>query len=241
MTRKWIWILGVVAFALLGIAAFSATSGIEDTLEQDGLAALEAAGVTVGGLEADGRTLRVIPADGDGGQRAAEILEAVDGVRSIDIDLPDLDTDELADGSTPTSSATTAPLATDAPATTVPTTVPSADVAAAIDDLLADEPLEFDADTDEPTEASKATLDEIGELLLDNDLRVSVTGWFDGDDDEDDNLEVSDARAWSSAGYLEYLGVDFDRMDVEGLGSGSGNGDDAGERVVIMVLEGDGS
>ena len=106
--------------------------------------------------------------------------------------------------------------------------------------------VEFETDdSDEPTAASKLNLDGVADLLASQpEARISITGHVaDGSSADGDDEGLSLARAWAVAGYLEWRGVPFDRIDVVGAGSqspraGVDPADTSNERIEIRVLEG---
>jgi outer membrane protein OmpA-like peptidoglycan-associated protein len=256
MTKGKILAVGALEFAFLIAVAVWSGARLEDRLASDGQQALDAAGEAVVYLEADGRRLLITPLAGDNGQNAAELLRDVDGVRAVEIRDPESDVAVAVAASATTEDANVADTAPDETAareedpeqgsdegsqdSTPEEAEPDAEsleVARTIAGLLLAAPLESDADSDDPTDSTKETLDEVAELLVDNELRLSVVGLYGDEEDEDDNLIRSLDRAWAVAGYLEFRRIDFDRMDVSGIGSG--DGDLTGQRVDLMVLQGD--
>ena len=73
------------------------------------------------------------------------------------------------------------------------------------------------------------------------DLRISLVGHVpDGTADAD---ELSLARAWAVAGYLEWRGIPFERMEVSGAGSELAlddldPDDPKNARIELRVIEG---
>ncbi|MDG2112951.1 MAG: OmpA family protein [Actinomycetota bacterium] len=237
------------------IAALAASGSVEDQLETDGSAALAADGITGVEVEADGRDLVV---GSDTPSEVVQLLESVDGVRNVRLaDVRGASTSSLVTLPTPptnTAPTTTAPRTTTAPpTTTAPTTIapttttiapgPHAELQQTIDDAL--DGLTFlPDDLDEPSDESKAALDVVAQLLNEHpDLMVEVIGHVAATSDSAADQELSLARAWAVAGYLEWRGVSFDRMDVSGVGGTDPLGADesdniTNDRIEIRIVEG---
>ena len=244
----------IVAFAL--VAAFVASRQVEAGLDDDANAALDAAGMGDVQAEADGRDIVLRGEDLD---EATSLMGQLDGVRDVRIAEPEAaapqtSTSVSVDTTSPipsTTTSTTAPpsttaaptTTTQAPTTTVspPTTAPGSLLQVAIDEAAGS--IDFlTEDPDEPTVETKARLDRVAEILLDEpDLRVGIVGHVSTMTDVAADLSL--ARAWSVAGYLEWRGVDFSRMDVSGVGDTDPLYDDPADarndRVDILIVEGE--
>ena len=251
---------GAVIVAFVVVAAFLASRQVEAGLDDDANAALDAAGIVGVQAEADGRDIVV---RGENLGEAMLLLQQLDGVRDVrpadDVDAgADTSTSVSVDttASTPSTTSTTAaptttaapsttqaPTTTPAPTTTAPppTTDPRSDLQIEIDEAVGS--IEFlTDDLDEPTAETKARLDAVADILLnDPGLRIAVVGHVSTMADIAEDLSLD--RAWAVAGYLEWRGVDFGRIDVSGAGDTDPLYDDPADvrndRVDILIVEGD--
>lgn len=264
MTSRSILAVGLAFFlALFVITALVASGHIEDRLERDAVDALESRGLPQVVLEADGRKL-VVSSRADAAVVA--VLDGLDGVRDVtrseaaaaptstivpatsqapgttSVPLPTASS-TVPTTTLPPTTTTAAPTTTESPPTTTTTTAPPTfeeQLVAALGSV------EFESDDpDEPTAASKLNLDAVADLLASQPkARISIIGHVaHGSSDTGDDEGLSLARAWAVAGYLEWRGVAFERIDVVGAGSqsplaGVEPADTTNERIEIRVLEG---
>jgi len=267
MTSRRILAVGLAFFlALFVITALVAPGHIEDRLERDAVDALESRSLPQVVLEADGRRLVV---SSRAGAAVVAVLEGIDGVRDVTrskaIAAPTstiAPTTSQAPGTTsvplptasstvptttlPPTTTTAAPTTTESPPTTTTATTTTAPPTFEEQLVAALGSVEFESDDpDEPTAASKLNLDAVADLLASQPkARISVTGHVaHGSSDAGDDQGLSLARAWAVAGYLEWRGVAFERIDVVGAGSqsplaGVEPADTTNERIEIRVLEG---
>lgn len=94
------------------------------------------------------------------------------------------------------------------------------DVAAALNQLVTLEPIEFEPRQDRLTVSSQGTLDEAVALLLEDPdgPRLRIVGHTDSDGSASRNADLSARRARAVADYLIESGVDPDRLETEGRG-----------------------
>lgn len=94
------------------------------------------------------------------------------------------------------------------------------DVAAALNQLVALEPIEFEPRQARLTAASQRTLDEAAALLLDDPAgpRLRIVGHTDSDGSASRNVDLSARRAQAVADYLIAVGVDPAQLETEGRG-----------------------
>jgi outer membrane protein OmpA-like peptidoglycan-associated protein len=260
MSVRRILISGALAFLVLAVvAAVVGVDRMEDRLERAAAELLDDRGYADVVVRADGRSL-VVARGTDA--TVVSLLEDLDGVRSVryrDPDASATSTTVVGTTSLPTTSVQPSTTLEPGSTTTVPsptTTVPSSTTTTA--PVTTTEPLsgldadlaaalglvEFELDDpDEPTPPSKVRLDAVAAILLEHPVRVAIVGHvatgtaLDGDD-----AGLSLDRAWAVAGYLEWRGVPFDRVDVSGAGDGeplvADPSDSVNERIEIRVVEG---
>lgn len=265
MSRRAIALAGTaVLLVFIAIVAFVTASSVEDQLERDAIAVLDAEGVSGVVVMADGRDLVV---GADTAMAVVQLLESVDGVRNVRVSdgdgaaatttaplttlpptVPASTTGPPSTTVAPTTAPSTSVVPTSASTTTLsPTTTvapgPHPEVQRAIDEALADVAFETDV-AFEPTVATKADLDIVAQLLMDNPgLQVEVVGHVAAGTDAAGDAELSLARAWAVAGYLEWRGVSFGRMDVSGVGSSepidnTEPDNTTNDRIEIRIVEG---
>ena len=227
---------------LVVVTVLDRANSIEDGLERDGQVALNDAAIVVRSLDVDGRTVVVVPAAGSDGSGALSVLSKVRGVRRVEVASSPVDGMTLTIKIPPPTTTRPAPTTSKPVQTTtstIPTTTRPQTLAQQMEAILDADRLRFEGDSDQPTEHSKSVLDEVALLLQATDVQILVTGHHVGLDSEEANQQLSLERAWAVAGYLEYRGIDFERMMVSGVGSEQPalSGDD-NERVDLSVAEG---
>ncbi|GEM_PF-3257146 len=253
MTSGRILGVGAILFvALFVITALVAPGRVEDQLQRDAAAALSAHDLAPVAVDADGRSL-IVP---DGTDEAVLVaLQGVEGVRDVRFaeveSATPVSTPPSSTSSTPSTSLQ-APLPTTslAPpstrATTTSTTTSTVPPTFEDELLAALGTVEFEPDhPDEPTALTKAKLDDVAQLLASRpEARISVVGHVaEGSATGGDDDALSLARAWAVAGYLEWRGISFGRIDVSGAGASSplpglDPDDSSNERIDIRVLQG---
>ena len=102
----------------------------------------------------------------------------------------------------------------------------------------------FGFDSDDLNQDVKHQLDEFSETLKEySETELLVQGYTDSIGSENYNLELSQERAQSVRNYLGGLGIDYNRMKVEGLGESNPvatndtpEGRDQNRRVEIAIF-----
>ena len=89
-----------------------------------------------------------------------------------------------------------------------------------LNDILDLDPINFEVNSAAITADSTAILDQAVEFLTENQVDVSIGGHTDSDGSEENNLELSQARAESVMAYLIENGIDADRLTATGFGEG---------------------
>ncbi len=87
-----------------------------------------------------------------------------------------------------------------------------------VDTLVRERRISFEMGTAELTEDSRATLDELADLLRSRGLSLRVEGHTDASGDAAANLQLSRLRAESVVAYLSSVGLEHNRMEPVGLG-----------------------
>jgi|TARA_B110000483_G_scaffold50462_1_gene62801 outer membrane protein OmpA-like peptidoglycan-associated protein len=79
--------------------------------------------------------------------------------------------------------------------------------------------INFETGSDDLTEASKAVLNQLAELMKDKEKAfLNIAAYTDNVGNDDDNLQLSRERAFAVKTYLKGKGIDSDRMKAKGLG-----------------------
>ncbi len=224
-------------FALMatGVLAVLATWLLSGNLESDlgdrSRAALAAAGVGGGAVSFDGRdaTLRGFPADQ--ADRAAEVVRGVTGVRAAE-----------ASGSIPAPEPPApAPAPAPAPVPAPAAVDPPRDLQAEIDRVLAEAPITFEPDTDQPTEQGVQTVRRIADLIRDAPAGATfeVGGHVaraKGEDTASPSArELSQDRADAVKKLLVEFRVPAERVAAKGYGDTRPNASGDDRRVEIRV------
>jgi outer membrane protein OmpA-like peptidoglycan-associated protein len=213
-------VAGALVVAALG--TWSAAS-VEGDLTERAESALRAAGLGVD-VRLDGRDVVVGPGGADDVERAAAVVAALPGVRTVRVDgAPAADPPAAAAAPTPSGNASGGDDAPDA----------------------ADLVIRFPSNDAELGAPQRRTLDELADRLArETNLRVRVAGHADGSGREAANLVLSRDRAQAVAGHLVSRGVPAGRVTTEAYGDSrpvagneSPDGRSRNRRVEIVLQE----
>ena len=185
----------LASIAALGFCWFCVhrhAPAIQSDIQQRTGQALQAAGLSLPDLSAEGRDVLIKGVRPEASAKVREIAEGVWGVRQVRIE-------ELATPPPP------APVVSD--------------VQNKLNEIVRLKNIEFRSGSAELTPQGLATLDEVAAALTGaSSLTVSISGHTDASGDAAANQQLSEARAAAVKTYLASKGVDAARMTTAGFG-----------------------
>lgn len=96
--------------------------------------------------------------------------------------------------------------------------------------------LYFDFDSHTLQEASKSLLESLTKVMQFSHFELTILGYTDPSGSRDYNLQLSEKRAGSVAGFLEEAGISPNRLKAVGMGEYTLETDDAAARKVVFQL-----
>ncbi|MCF4121548.1 OmpA family protein [Antribacter sp. KLBMP9083] len=224
----------VIAPIVVTVVGLGALTGLQDTyfragMVEDSLTAASQVALADAGLDDvevsfAGRDATLVASSERDAERAAEVVEAVRGVRVATATGGEVVV-RPAVGPSPSASTTKSAAPSPSPsATPTPTPTPSPSPTAATEEqvqeqLVAIPTITFVTNSADLTPEGRATVQQAAAVLLANpQVKVTIEGHTDSVGTEEANLVLSQARAQAVLSTLVELGVTADRLAAQGFG-----------------------